>query len=240
MLTQALFLSAGWLTLSFIATLLRGTKVKKGNWFYSILWLAVILLCGDVWALLTFGVFAEVAGLTILAFSFGLWWIWKLPNWNALGQTLWTTTLLTSALYVAYSFAVTAFTPLSPLAFVITLALTFVEMLALALALTYAYESLDVCCRIRWNRRFQPRLPIPGYTPKVSLHVPAYNEPPEVVAATLHSLMQLDYPNYEVLVIDNNTPEESTWRPLEKICEDLGPIFASSIWINGRAISPAR
>src|SRR5262245_47100480 len=154
MLTRALFLSAGWLALSFIVTLLRGTKVRRGNWLLSVMWLITVLLCGDLWALLTFGVFYEVAGLTAAAFLFGLWWIWRLRNWNGLGQTLWTMTLLTTVLYIVYSIGITAFTPLSPLAFVVTLALTIVEIMALLLALTYAYESLDVCCRIRWKRRF--------------------------------------------------------------------------------------
>jgi cellulose synthase/poly-beta-1,6-N-acetylglucosamine synthase-like glycosyltransferase len=53
-------------------------------------------------------------------------------------------------------------------------------------------------------------LPIPGYTPKVSLHLPTYNELAEVVEATLRNLARLDYPNLEVLVVDNNTPDENT------------------------------
>ncbi|MDX1665495.1 MAG: glycosyltransferase family 2 protein, partial [Candidatus Promineifilaceae bacterium] len=34
-----------------------------------------------------------------------------------------------------------------------------------------------------------------------------------------------DYPNYEVLLVDNNTPEEEKWRPLEAACRELGPHF---------------
>jgi len=59
----------------------------------------------------------------------------------------------------------------------------------------------------------------------VSLHLPAYDEPPEVVEETLRALALLDYPAYEVLVVDNNTPEEKTWRPIEKLCQELGPRF---------------
>jgi len=43
--------------------------------------------------------------------------------------------------------------------------------------------------------------------------------------ATLRALAALDYPNYEVLVVDNNTPDEETWQPVEKICRELGPRF---------------
>jgi cellulose synthase/poly-beta-1,6-N-acetylglucosamine synthase-like glycosyltransferase len=39
----------------------------------------------------------------------------------------------------------------------------------------------------------------------VSLHVPAYAEPPEIVIATLDALARLRYANFEVLVVDNNT-----------------------------------
>ncbi|MDB6090097.1 MAG: beta-(1-3)-glucosyl transferase [Gammaproteobacteria bacterium] len=61
--------------------------------------------------------------------------------------------------------------------------------------------------------------------PKVSVHVPAYNEPPEMVIETLDALARLDYTNYEVLVIDNNTKDESVWRPVEAHCAALGERF---------------
>jgi cellulose synthase/poly-beta-1,6-N-acetylglucosamine synthase-like glycosyltransferase len=59
----------------------------------------------------------------------------------------------------------------------------------------------------------------------VSIHVPAYDEPPEVLSETLRALSRLRWRNYEVLVIDNNTPDESVWRPIEALCEELGPKF---------------
>jgi hypothetical protein len=225
MLARLLFLSAGWLMLSFVVTVARGTKVRYSGQRHSLLWLGTVLLCGDVWALLTFGLPVEIAALTVITFGVGWWFIRQLPHWNGLGHALWTTSVVTTVLYIAYSFGVTAFTPLNALAFLVAFGLTLVELLALGLALTYAFESLDVCCRVRWTREFLPMQPIPGYTPKVSLHVPAYNEPLDVVEATLRSLAQLDYPNFEVLLIDNNTPQDSTWRPLEKICNDLGSRF---------------
>ncbi|HUO85413.1 MAG TPA: glycosyltransferase, partial [Thermoanaerobaculia bacterium] len=61
--------------------------------------------------------------------------------------------------------------------------------------------------------------------PKVSIHVPAHNEPPEMVIETLDALARLDYPHFEVLVIDNNTADESLWRPVEEHCRRLGPRF---------------
>ncbi len=61
--------------------------------------------------------------------------------------------------------------------------------------------------------------------PKISMHVPCYSEPPEVVMATLDTLARLTYPNFEVLVIDNNTKDPAMWQPLERHCEWLGERF---------------
>lgn len=61
--------------------------------------------------------------------------------------------------------------------------------------------------------------------PFVSIHLPAHNEPPELLRQTLHSLSQLDWSNYEVLVIDNNTADEAVWRPVEEYCRQLGDRF---------------
>ena len=66
----------------------------------------------------------------------------------------------------------------------------------------------------------------PGaYRPKVSVHVPCYNEPPEMVKDTLNALAALDYADFEVIVIDNNTKDEAVWRPVEAHCATLGPRF---------------
>lgn len=61
--------------------------------------------------------------------------------------------------------------------------------------------------------------------PMVSIHVPAYNEPPDMLINTLNALAALDYPHYEVIVIDNNTKDEKVWQPVEKHCELLGRPF---------------
>jgi len=62
---------------------------------------------------------------------------------------------------------------------------------------------------------------ISTHLPKVSVHVPAYNEPPDMLIETLDALAALDYPNFEVLVIDNNTKDEAVWRPVEQYCTQL-------------------
>jgi exo-beta-1,3-glucanase (GH17 family)/cellulose synthase/poly-beta-1,6-N-acetylglucosamine synthase-like glycosyltransferase len=71
----------------------------------------------------------------------------------------------------------------------------------------------------------QPVFASDARRPKVSVHVPAYNEPPEMVIETLDALARLDYANFEVLVIDNNTRDEAVWRPVEAHCARLGERF---------------
>ena len=61
--------------------------------------------------------------------------------------------------------------------------------------------------------------------PMVSIHVPAYNEPPDMMIDTLNALAMLDYPRYEVIVIDNNTKDPAVWQPVEAHCQTLGPRF---------------
>src|SRR5580692_10712302 len=62
-------------------------------------------------------------------------------------------------------------------------------------------------------------------SPKVSIHIPAYREPPEMLLRTIDSVARLEYPNFECLVIINNTPEPAFWQPIEKRCRELGPRF---------------
>ncbi|MFT3967898.1 MAG: glycosyltransferase [Sphingobium sp.] len=56
---------------------------------------------------------------------------------------------------------------------------------------------------------------------KVSIQLACYAEPPEIVMETMNRLAALHYDNYEVMVCDNNTKDESLWRPLEAHCAEL-------------------
>ena len=225
MLTRLLYLSAIWFALSLLVTLAVGSRLRRRDSALSLIWLAVIIFTGDFFAIFTFGKFFEIFGLSWLAFAFGLYWITRLRDWNAAGQVAWTMTLLTTGLFIIYTFMLTAFSPLNPISFIFALIFFFLEVITLCLALAHMHESLDVICRLQWHRLVDKLEPIPGYEPMVSLHVPAYNEPIEIVQRTLESLARLNYSNYEVLVMDNNTPLEETWRPLEEMCRRLGPRF---------------
>jgi exo-beta-1,3-glucanase (GH17 family)/cellulose synthase/poly-beta-1,6-N-acetylglucosamine synthase-like glycosyltransferase len=66
---------------------------------------------------------------------------------------------------------------------------------------------------------------VAGPHPKVSIHVPAYFEPPEMLKQTLDALARLDYPNFECVVIINNTPDPAFWQPIQDHCRALGERF---------------
>lgn len=63
------------------------------------------------------------------------------------------------------------------------------------------------------------------HAPKVSIHIPAYREPPGMLNQTLDALARLDYPNYECVVVINNTPDPALWMPVEAHCRALGSRF---------------
>jgi glucan 1,3-beta-glucosidase len=63
------------------------------------------------------------------------------------------------------------------------------------------------------------------YHPKVSIHVPAYFEPVDMLKQTLDALSRLNYPNYECVVIINNTPDPAFWQPIQDHCRALGERF---------------
>jgi exo-beta-1,3-glucanase (GH17 family)/cellulose synthase/poly-beta-1,6-N-acetylglucosamine synthase-like glycosyltransferase len=70
-----------------------------------------------------------------------------------------------------------------------------------------------------------PALAPEAAAPKVSIHIPAHNEPPEMLMQTLDAVARLDYPNYECIVVINNTPDSALWLPIEEHCRTLGERF---------------
>jgi cellulose synthase/poly-beta-1,6-N-acetylglucosamine synthase-like glycosyltransferase len=220
-LTHLLSLSFIWLALAFLLVLPFGTRLRIGSRLLSLLGLSALIAVGDALALAWFAERNEVIAASIAALLIGILFVLRLHDWNALGHAFFLFACTTTALYLVYAFAVTAFSPLSPLAFMLGIFLFALEMCALLLALSYAFEMIDVLCRVRWRRVPGP-LPLGDYVPFVSLHVPAYSEPPELIAETLHALARLDYPRYEVIVVDNNTPDEAQWQPVAELCHSLG------------------
>jgi exo-beta-1,3-glucanase (GH17 family)/cellulose synthase/poly-beta-1,6-N-acetylglucosamine synthase-like glycosyltransferase len=85
-----------------------------------------------------------------------------------------------------------------------------------------AHEWAEAVWMINRRRPFGPAPELDnGSHPKVSIHVPCYNEPPSMVIETIEALAKLQYKNFEVLIIDNNTKDEAVWKPVEAYCEQM-------------------
>ena len=225
MITRALYLAGAWFTIGLVVMLLAGARLRKTSLALSLTWLVILLGMGDFWALITFGRPLEVFILTGVVACLGLICIWKLRDWNAFGQVAWLATLVFTPIFLAYAYSIIRAANLAPGSYIAAHMFFFLQTIALLVALTHMFENTDITCRVRWHNQLDQISPAPGFAPMISLHLPAYDEPPEVVEATLKKIAALDYPAYEVLVVDNNTPDESTWRPIEKLCQELGPRF---------------
>jgi exo-beta-1,3-glucanase (GH17 family)/cellulose synthase/poly-beta-1,6-N-acetylglucosamine synthase-like glycosyltransferase len=128
----------------------------------------------------------------------------------------------TIAVWVIYDFTQQYMTVPSVIAGVLLLLGMLGVMLVL---LAEAHEWAEAHWVTYRRRGGGPLLTHSAQPPKVSIHVPAYNEPAAMLIETLDALARLDYPDYEVLVIDNNTRDENVWRPVEAHCAQLGSRF---------------
>jgi exo-beta-1,3-glucanase (GH17 family)/cellulose synthase/poly-beta-1,6-N-acetylglucosamine synthase-like glycosyltransferase len=96
----------------------------------------------------------------------------------------------------------------------------------IAIAMTRIEEIAAIAFGRRPERLIAapPLVPIET-APKVSIHIPAYREPPEMLKQTLDAVARLEYPNFECVVVINNTPDPALWRPVEEHCQLLGAQF---------------
>ncbi|KWU17929.1 glycosyltransferase family 2 protein [Burkholderia cenocepacia] len=89
-------------------------------------------------------------------------------------------------------------------------------VLCLAVLLVQLFEVSNVLGARKLKREFGlAPLAADRQEPAVSIHLACANEPPEMVIATLESLKAMQYRNFEVLVVDNNTKDENLWAPVK-------------------------
>lgn len=91
-----------------------------------------------------------------------------------------------------------------------------------AVLLIQGFEVFEVLYTRSWRRGFEPEIPLPeDKEPLVCIQLACCNEPPEMVIETVESLRKLNYKNYQVMVVDNNTKDEALWKPLEAYMNTL-------------------
>ncbi len=208
-------LTGTWPAIRRFATAIVGTVVLGG------------LVVG---ALLLLGVtehnsIVAAACLTVVSLA----WLPVTRRWNARGHLCWSATIFLFVVYLAFVLDWTFASNLGIAGTLGGLLLWLLEVLAAFLACAYLWEICDALGSERWRRRIGTGAvaSVPdSELPFVSLHVPAHNEPPDMVLDTLRSLLRLDYPRYEVIVIDDNTDDEKLWLPVRDWCARHGAKFA--------------
>jgi exo-beta-1,3-glucanase (GH17 family)/cellulose synthase/poly-beta-1,6-N-acetylglucosamine synthase-like glycosyltransferase len=85
-----------------------------------------------------------------------------------------------------------------------------------AILLAQVFEFAEMFWDGSLHRRAAQRPLAAGARPPfVSVHLACSNEPPEMVIATVDSLLALDWPHLEIVVVDNNTRDATLWRPVQ-------------------------
>ena len=167
-----------------------------------------------------------LAALPIMGF-----FLWRWRDLGIVGQFAFCGLVALAASAVAYGGSVAAGTYMRLSEIAGWSALAFFLVISLAMALVQALELVETIWRRRWVREALPaaemiaRQPADRIWPKVSIHVAICNEPPAMVMQTIDSLAALDYPDLEVIIIDNNTRDPAVWRPVQDYCAQMGERF---------------
>lgn len=133
------------------------------------------------------------------------------------------TLLVATVAFAGTLIAVTFATRPTLLGLGLSIVLVALEIGALGLSLAFAFEIADVLGRDGGQVAKPSRAETSA--PRVCMQVPAYNEPPDLLQQTLQALSRLDYPDFMVQVIVNNTTDEALWKPVAEMCRELGPRF---------------
>lgn len=170
-----------------------------------------------LWALIT-----ATAGL-LLAWLYGR----SKPTLRPQGAILLAGVTQAAGSALAWAILPAAVLYLSPLEIAVWTALFAAGLVLVGGVFADTLEATDLLWTGPLKRRFPPhdKAAPANDAPMVSIHVPVCNEPPEMVRRTLSALARLDYPNFEVIVLDNNTRKAALWRPVRAQCRALGPRF---------------
>ncbi|MGH2874654.1 MAG: glycosyltransferase, partial [Solirubrobacteraceae bacterium] len=162
---------------------------------------------------------AAAVGLGIASVA----WLPATGRWGTRARLCWAATTYLFVVYLAFMVWWTFDSGLGVVGTIGGMLLWLLEVVAAFLGCAYLWELCDTLGRASWERRVGERelerLPDGPY-PSVCLQVPCYNEPPDMVIATLESLLALDYPSFEIQVLDDNTDDESLWRPVQAWCRE--------------------
>jgi glycosyl transferase family 2 len=163
---------------------------------------------------------AEAAVLVAGVYGFVSRWL------HPVGAAAWASWLLLGAALLGWGALFLAHLHVSLMTSALLWATSALSAVTLPSAVVQTREGWEPLLVRRRRRVGRPPVARAGsYAPRVSVHVPCHAEPPHIVIGTLDCLARLNYPNFEVLVIDNNTTDPELWLPVKAHCERLGERF---------------
>jgi len=161
----------------------------------------------------------QAAAATLIAFLPVAWFLMRWKDLRLAGKVFFAMLVQFAATLVIWTMSTPVVRDLAPATELMVFVLLPAQLLLLVVVLINGIEVTELTWSGRLKRGFKPHEPhVIKRFPKVSLHLPCYNEPPEMVKLTIDSLLALDYPNFEIIVLDNNTKKEEVWRPVEAYC----------------------
>ena len=151
-------------------------------------------------------------------------------NWYFFAFRLWGRLLYAALIQAAVAETVWSLTLpfnyyLSYLDWLLLIPLLLAQCVVVLVLLIQGFEFTETLSASSWRRKFMHKPLSADDAPWVSIHVASCNEPPDMVIQTLNSIALLDYPRFEVIVVDNNTKDPALWQPLQARCAALGEHF---------------
>ena len=168
---------------------------------------------------------AGIAGVVCASLA----WLPATRRWTARAHLCWTSSTFLVIVYLTFALESTFASRSGAASTAGGVLLWVFELSGAVLSCAYLWEICEALGTEHCRRRVAPQVSLATMDsdlPMISLHVPAHNEPPDMVIDTLRALVRLDYPRYEVIVIDDNTDDEALWRPVEAWCGRHGVKFA--------------
>ena len=168
----------------------------------------------------------QASAATVLALVPLIWLMFTWKHLRARGKMFFAVLLQCAASLAIWALSTPVLRDFAPSTQLLYTVLGPALVILLVVVLISGYELTELTWTRAMRRGFtRANAPTATRHPKVSIHLPCYSEPPEMMKLTLNALAAMDYPNFEVIVVDNNTKNPDLWKPVLDHCEKLGPNF---------------
>ena len=197
----------------------RGSGSRFSEVLFSTIGAAAIAVpaCWLVWAIWGIPLTSlELPASTVVLIAFIV--VIARPDLNPVGQIFSAAFIAAGLGLILFTLKLTTTDANGGFEFLVSGFFVLLSLFAVMLWNSYVNATSDVLGRFRHSRPLPEA--DPSYQPFVSLHIAAYNEPPDMLIETIRRAEAIDYPHFEIVVVDNNTKDPAVWRPVEEYCRD--------------------